>query len=118
MLDQATELPEPLKVDLSRLNLFPDPTGMQHDEIESMRDSYPAWWPQKLRFIWSRQVRGVHIEAPLHPSVFQRLETLEGVSHYGLNSVYRPENLATHLRAGRIYETAIAPAIRRNKGSL
>lgn len=111
MLDQATELPEPLKVDPSRLNLFPHPAGMQHDEIESMRDSYPGWWPRKLRFVWSRQIREVHVEAQLHPSVYERLGLAEGVSQYGFNSLYRPENLASHVRAGRFYGAAIAPAV-------
>lgn len=106
MLEQATELPAPLKVDLSRLNLFPDPAGMQHDEIESLRDSYPGWWPEKLRFVWARQVREMRVDAPLHPTVLERLKIAGGAGHYGLRANYRPENLSNHLDARKCVEQA------------
>jgi uncharacterized protein (DUF2235 family) len=96
MVEQATELPHPLKVDWSRLNLFPDPRGMQHDEIESMRDSYPWWVPKRLRYVWAAHPREVHVDAPLHPSVHERFATSNGVLHYGLQAAYRPANLSSH----------------------
>jgi hypothetical protein len=95
-VEQAMELPEPLKVGMSRLHLFPDASGMQHDEIESMRDSYPGWWPEKLRFVWAKLPREVHLEAPLHPTVLQRFAFANGVLHYALRRLYRPTNLAKH----------------------
>ena len=38
MVEQATQIPDPLIIDKSRLNLFPDPAGMQHCEICSVLD--------------------------------------------------------------------------------
>lgn len=105
MVEQATSLPHPLKVDWSRLNLFPDAAGMQHCEIESMRDSYPSWVPERLRFVWSQHPREIHVDAPLHPSVVERFE-LAQVLHYGLHAQYRPGNLATHSHVGRYYGRA------------
>ncbi len=102
MVQQATELPNGLKVDFSRLHLFPDPAGMQHDEIERMRGSYPVWWPEKLRFTWSTHPRDVAVDAPLHPTVIQRIQ-LKSVSHYGVASSYRPQNLCSHDAVCRHY---------------
>lgn len=102
MVEQVTGLPHPLKVDWSRLNLFPDPAGMQHSEVESMRDSYHGWVPKRLRYIWSEQAREIHVEAPLHPSVHERFE-LAQVMHYGLHAPYRPGNLSTHSKLGKFY---------------
>jgi uncharacterized protein (DUF2235 family) len=108
MVEQATELEHPLKIDSARLNLFPDPAGMQHNEIESMRESYPSWWPEKLRYVWSHQHREIHVDAPLHPTVQQRL-ALPGALHYGLKSRYRPENLQKHSLLGTYYGQGTLP---------
>ena len=104
MIEQATELPHPLKVDRSRLNLFPDPCGMQHDEIESMRDSYPSWVPSSLRYVWAVHPREVRVDAPLHPSVQERFEATNGVLHYGLQTAYRPANLSSHLKVAHHFD--------------
>lgn len=104
MLEEATCLPHPLLVDRSRLHLFPDPTGMQHCEIESMRDSYPRWIPQRLRPVWARQSRELNTQAPLHPSVAVRIRHRRGVLKYGRIAPYRPTNLATHEAAVGIFQ--------------
>ena len=112
MVEQATGLPHPLKVDGSRLNLFPDASGMHHNEIESMRDSYPWWVPKSLRFVWSEHAREVHLDAPLHPTVYERFGIANGVLHYGLRSPYRPANLSSHSKLGTYFgrHTATAPS--------
>jgi uncharacterized protein (DUF2235 family) len=103
MLEQATSLPHPLQVDRSKLSLFPDPAGMQHDEIESMRESYPWWVPGAWRHTWVEKLRKVPVGAVLHESVTERLASTGGVSHYGRRGQYRPQNLANHDRVGVFY---------------
>jgi uncharacterized protein (DUF2235 family) len=103
MVEQATSLPHPLLVDASRLNLFPDASGLQHSEIESMRESYPWWVPKRLRLVWAEQPRQVHVEAPLHATVHERYALANGVLHYGVRRPYRPPNLASHTQLGRYY---------------
>lgn len=98
MVEQALELPDPLLVDSSRLRIFPDPSAMQHSEIESMNDSYP--W---LRRLISEKIREMHIEAPLHPTVMMRL-ALPTVPHYGIHRPYRPQNLSTHTKAQHLFD--------------
>ncbi|MEH3085444.1 MAG: DUF2235 domain-containing protein [Xylophilus ampelinus] len=95
MVGQATELPHPILFDRSKLRLSPSSSGMQHCEIQSMREIYPDWWPRKLRFTYARQLREVQSDAPLHPTVLARFEN-EHVSHFGIRRPYRPENLRSH----------------------
>lgn len=108
MVEQASELPYPLRLDRSRLHLFPDPGGMQHCEIEAMRDSYPVWVPRKWRAVWSQQAREVRPDAPLHPSVVQRFERAVA-SHFGLHRPYRPANLASHDAVSHLYAAPADP---------
>lgn len=96
MVDQATRLPLPLIIDPTRLNLFPGHQGMQHSEIESMRDAYPAWWPKKYKWTWKKEVRKVVADAPLHPTVVERFRAPDGILDYGKTTKYRPENLRDH----------------------
>lgn len=103
MVEQTAELPHPLLVDRSRLNLFPDSSAMQHSEIQSMRESYPSWWPTRWRWSWAQSLREVNIEAPLHASVIERFAYKTGVLHYGLRGPYRPANLRTHKRLTDFY---------------
>jgi uncharacterized protein (DUF2235 family) len=95
MADEASSLPQPIILDRSKLNLFPDAGGMQHCEIKAMRDSYPNWWPAKLRQVWKERLREIKPEAMLHPSVLQRL-SLNNVAAYGISGQYLPGNLSSH----------------------
>lgn len=110
MLEQATGLPHPLRVDTAKLNLFPDPAGLQHSEIESMRESYPSWWPASWRHTWAETPREINPQAPLHPTVLQRFALKVGVLHFGLRRAYQPVNLATHTKLGEYYQQADAGA--------
>ncbi len=103
MVEQASELPHPLRVDNTKLNLFPSPGGLQHCEVAKMQDAYPAWWPAGWRFTWGESPREIHPQAPLHTSVIQRLTHGGGVSHYGSRRQYRPDNLAVHAELTAFY---------------
>lgn len=109
MVEQAQQPSGRLLVDERRLKLFPDALGMQHCEIKAMRDSYPSWVPRKLRPVWSRKLREVKSDAPLHPSVLARLAA-EGVSQYGIRGPYRPPNLCLHVHAAAHYPVQVAVA--------
>lgn len=103
MVNQATNLPHPLIVDSTRLNLFPDYRGMQHSEIESMRDVYPAWWPEKHKWTWKKEMRKIAADAPLHPTVLQRFKISEGILDYGQRTKYHPRNLGDHGEVASFY---------------
>jgi uncharacterized protein (DUF2235 family) len=103
MLEQATSLPHPLQVDPGKLNMFPDPAGMQHNEIESMREAYPWWVPKAWRHAWAEQARDIPVQAPLHPTVAERFALADGVLHHGRRAAYRPSNLTTHDRVAHFY---------------
>jgi uncharacterized protein (DUF2235 family) len=107
MVDQATSLPLPLQVNLSCLHLFPDPSGQQHCEIESMRESYGAWVPLRLRRTWTEKRRAVPVDAVLHLTVLERC-ALDGVLHYGLRRIYRPANLCGHTKLRQHYSADAA----------
>lgn len=115
MLEQATSLPHPLQVDRSKLSVFPDPAGMQHNEIESMRDAYPWWVPKAWRQTWIEKLRQVPVGAVLHPSVAERLALTRGVLHYGRLGLYRPENLTDHDQVAQFYGPG-APTVTATEG--
>nr|ART37968.1 F36 [uncultured bacterium] len=70
-----------LKYDPSVLKLYPDATGPQHDETEG----FPFKWAKKIN-------RVILPEAPLHPSVAERLRANE-VLQYNIYKPYRPASL-------------------------
>jgi len=92
MLEQTTSIPQPILVDSSKLHLFPDASGMQHSEVEALRDSYWRWVPQWMRLSWPEKPRVEAKGAPLHPSVYERFK-LPAVLQYAYMKPYRPENL-------------------------
>jgi uncharacterized protein (DUF2235 family) len=73
-----------LKVDGSVMKLYPDPNGMQHDEMRSLAFRYAG-----------RVARTIPPNAPLHPSVMKRFEA-DAVQQYDVSAPYRPENLRGH----------------------
>ena len=102
MVDEARSLPEPLRIDDSKLNIFPSATGMQHCEVESLRDSYPSWWPTKFRKSWSEAIRTAVLGAPVHPSVHERF-ALPATQKCGKVLPYRPEALREDERFKHYY---------------
>jgi uncharacterized protein (DUF2235 family) len=106
MVEQASSLPHPVIWDSSKLNLFPSPSGLQHSEVESMRDSYPWWVPKPFCRLWKEEPRSIDNAAPLHPSVVTRF-SVAAVPHYGVNLPYRPGNLHAHLEVVRYYQQSL-----------
>jgi uncharacterized protein (DUF2235 family) len=73
------------------LKLYPDPTGMQHDETRG------------LAFKWRPTIdRAIPVDAPLHESVLERFKAQE-VLLYDLFGPYRPEGLRKHSKTGEFY---------------
>jgi uncharacterized protein (DUF2235 family) len=102
MVDEARSLPKPLQVDASKLHIFPSAAGMQHCEVESVRDSYPAWWPKKFRKSWSEATRKAVLGAPVHSSVHERF-ALPSIHKCGAMHAYRPEALREDERFKHYY---------------
>ena len=82
VLDAATGVG--LKYDPSVLKLYPDPTGMQHDETRSWVFRFAAKAP-----------RAIDPKGLLHPSVLERFKA-DAVQLFDVASPYRPENLRGH----------------------
>ena len=108
MLEQVAELPHLLKVESTKLHLFPNPAGMQHCEVERLRESYPQWIPTWMRHFWEEEPRKVPTDAPLHSSVLARC-ALPGTLHYGQLRAYRPRNLAQHTALNEFFPANSQP---------
>jgi uncharacterized protein (DUF2235 family) len=108
MVEQATEIPEPIIIDTSKLHLFPDPAGMQHCEICSVLDLYPNWFPKRWRRSWNEEVRpDVTLDA-CHPSVIKRFE-LEAIRKLGVTQPYRPAPLRNDPALRKYYDEPAGP---------
>lgn len=103
MLDELGSTPNPPLIDKRFVRTFPDPQGMQHDEVSASLELWPRWWPHLARFGWSAQTRTVHPEAVLNESVFERLSA-ESVPQFDRRRAYRPESLKTHEIAGKYFD--------------
>jgi uncharacterized protein (DUF2235 family) len=93
MVEQATTIPHPIRIDRSKLHLYPDARGMQHCEVLSLLELYPRWFPQRWRKSWSEEPRfpDLTLEA-CHPTVRERLD-LPAIHKHGIRQPYRPEPL-------------------------
>ncbi len=83
MVERSTAANHPLIVDDHYLRTYPDASGIQHDERKR------GWLP------WKLGLRDVPTDAPLHPSVIERLKT-DAVVHHDVVQPYRPLPLAGH----------------------
>lgn len=102
MVEQVESLADPVRIDHAKLHLFPAATGMQHCEVESLLDRYPAWWPARWRFGWAQEIRMEAAGAPLHPSVFERFESTQ-VQQCDRCERYLPKALRKDMRFARFY---------------
>ncbi|PZN99835.1 MAG: DUF2235 domain-containing protein [Hyphomicrobiales bacterium] len=91
MAHEAEKLPDGLRIDRSVLRLYPDPLGMQHDEMRSLAFRFAA-----------AITREVNPAAKLHDSVYARLKAAH-VLQYDLERPYRPDNLRRHTQAGGLF---------------
>ena len=92
MVEQATMIPHPLKIDHSRLNLFPDASGRQHCEVRKLKDKYPDWVPLGLRITWGQKLRNAVTFENCHESVLERMKC-DAVLRNGERIAYRPPQL-------------------------
>ncbi|PTM42050.1 uncharacterized protein (DUF2235 family) [Bosea sp. 124] len=92
MAHEAAKLPDGLKIDWSVLRLYPDPRGMQHDEMRSLAFRFAA-----------TVTREIKPQARLHDSVYERIKAGR-VLHYDVERPYRPDNLRQHEQAGGLFE--------------
>lgn len=105
MVDEIESLPHSVRFDFTRLHLWPDSSGMQHSEVEALRDKYPWWVPSTWRISWSETPRRAAAGAPHHSSVLDRFR--EGaVVNCGSVAPYRPAALASDERYAHFYGTA------------
>lgn len=104
MVAQATAIPHPIKVDETKLHLFPDAAGMQHCEVLAMQDLYPRWFPKRWRKSWTEEVRldDLTLEA-CHPKVQKRFD-LPAIHKHGLSQPYRPAALRNDPALKAYYE--------------
>jgi hypothetical protein len=80
MVQSAAAVPDGLVTDPNVLNLWPSPSGIQHDEVKA---GY-GWLANKVGITWARQDRALPIpkdgttsEAIIHRSVYQRFDLKE-----------------------------------------
>jgi len=99
MVSELRSTEEPLILNDTLLNLFPDPAGMQHDEVEGYRERYFG-----LR-IWKKALRKVENGSVLHDSVLRRFACgpVKLFREWGL---YRPENLRGVSEVASYYDSA------------
>ncbi|MCT8327942.1 DUF2235 domain-containing protein [Albidovulum sediminis] len=96
MLDEATGVPDGLKVDRTVLQLYPSPAGMQHDETRGWVFRYAG----KIN-------RSIVHEAPLHPSVIERFGEANVLQH-DIAKPYRPTGLQQHQKVKSFYDRSVA----------
>jgi uncharacterized protein (DUF2235 family) len=92
MIDVATSIPHPIKIDKTKLHLFPRADGMQHCEVEARKMAHRKWIPKFLRFDWPIDIRWSASGAPHHASVAQRFE-LPAIQNVARMEQYRPSAL-------------------------
>jgi hypothetical protein len=111
MVEQATQIPDPVIIDTTKLNLFPDPADMEHCEICSVLDLYPSWFPPRWRRSWNEKARPDIPLSACHPTVLQRIE-LPAIHKLGVTQAYRPEPLRNDPDLRKYYEnvSVVGPA--------
>lgn len=100
MVDELRSTEQPLILNDRWLNLFPDPAGMQHDEVEGYREKYFGL-P-----IWKSSLRKIDDGSVLHSSVIQRFASgpVKLFRRWGL---YRPENLRGVSQVASYYQEVV-----------
>lgn len=118
MVEEALGLPEPIAIDRSVLQLYPDSAGQQHDERKVFISSCPAWLVRLAdlvvgarNFGWREGYRNIPPDAELHPSVLDRFKRFAVLIH-GDMVPYRPRALRKHRDVGGYYPAPRAPVAR------
>ena len=92
MVDRSIAAKQPILIDKRYLNLYPDPSGVQHDE----RKSNPL-------LPLAEGLRKIPNNAPLHPSVIERFK-IPQVVHFDEVKPYRPSTLRHHESVKHFYQ--------------
>jgi uncharacterized protein (DUF2235 family) len=99
IVEEATSLPQPILVDRSVLQLYPDSAGPQHDERKAFFSACPRWLVRAAllfmapkSFGWREGHRGIPVDAMLHHTVLERLGHPAVLIH-GDMVPYRPRAL-------------------------
>jgi uncharacterized protein (DUF2235 family) len=98
MLKSASVIPDGLNYDPDVLKLYPDPTGVQHDEVKC------GWGLLTTLFglTWAKKYREPAENAIMHRSVYKRFD-LARVQVFDRLTLYRPEPLGGHVDFARFY---------------
>ena len=102
MMGEASKMPHPLLFNRRDLHLFSHPGGMQHSEVESARQKWPRWVPDRWRLTWKENPRIDALGATWHSSVEERF-ALKAVTQYATRKPYRPDALRADLRVAHLY---------------
>lgn len=106
MAEEAAAIPDGLIVNRATLHLFPAADGVQHCEVDAMRDRLAAWMPRWLaarwKPSWKEAPRIEALEAPMHPSVIERF-AVDAVWKCGRRGPYRPMTLRADRRFAHLY---------------
>jgi T6SS, Phospholipase effector Tle1-like, catalytic domain len=102
MAKEAEGIPNGMIFDWSKLNVFPDPAGIQHCEVTTLREYYPNWVPVSWRRSWKEQARPDISLASCHPSVLERFK-LGLVSNCGIRQPYQPKCLRNEVALAEYY---------------
>ena len=108
MAKEAEGIPNGMIIDWGKLNVFPDPAGMQHCEVTAVKEYYPKWVPVSWRRSWNEQARPDINLASCHPSVLERFK-LGLVSKCGVLQPYQPECLRNEVALAEYYPQRAAP---------
>ena len=102
MVEEVASLPEPIAIDHSLLQLFPDGAGAQHDERKAFISACPGWlvrgallFVAARNFGWREGHRRIPEDAILHPTVLERFKR-HAVQVHGDMMPYRPRPLRKH----------------------
>ena len=104
-------LPQPIYIDHSVLNMYPDCAGPQHDERKAFLSVFPDWVTRcaiwlvgPKNFGWREGHRQIPPDALLHRTVYERF-ALGAVLIHGAMSPYRPRALRRHLDVSKFWAT-------------
>ena len=100
MLNAATAIPHPIKLDPSVLVTHPAPDGRRHDEVKTglglLTTLTGITWTEERRKLPSN-------DAPMHRSVYERFD-LPKAFEYDVWKPYRPETLREHIDFAKHYQ--------------
>ncbi|HZS53839.1 MAG TPA: DUF2235 domain-containing protein [Bryobacteraceae bacterium] len=101
MLAAASIIPNGIKHDPDVLRLYPDSSGMQHDEYKAGLGFFTRITGQS----WSVGLRKPPRDATMHKSVYQRFKE-PAVQQYDIMGPYRPPSLSAHVDFAQYYDPA------------